>query len=263
VVHVSGRRVCVAAERPVPGVGGFYFEVRLEEVGGVGREVEKGEQEEEEVGEIKEVVEVEEQVAEELRFAKEAVKDLVEISVEASVETGAEKQKRYPEMAIGFCTLGGAALQFPGWEAVSDSPTSAARSWAYHSDTGGVYSSLESSKGSGGMVDEELRYGVGDTVGCGVDLGKGEIWFTKNGVKLEKVIKGELEGRLFPVVGLHGAVCFETNFGGEGDGEFRWKPEVEGEEGGKQGVVMEVAVLGGRGEAEKGAAVQVTSNEVV
>jgi hypothetical protein len=221
--------------------------------------VESGEVEEEEVGEV---VEVEDQVVGELRFAKEAMKDLVEIGVEA-VETGPEKQKRYPEMAIGFCTLGGAALQFPGWEAVSDSPTSAARSWAYHSDTGGVYSSLESSKGSGGMVDEELRYGVGDTVGCGVDLGKGEIWFTKNGVKLEKVIKGELEGRLFPVVGLHGAVCFETNFGGEGDGEFRWKPEVEGKEDGKQGVVMEVAVLGGRGEAEKRAAVQVTSNEVV
>jgi hypothetical protein len=217
------------------------------------------------VVEVEEVVEVEveEQVVEGLRFAKEAIEDFVEIGVNTGMETGAEKEKRYPEMAIGFCTLGGAALQFPGWEAVSDSPTRAARSWAYHSDTGGVYSSLESNEGFVDTVSEELRYGVGDTVGCGVDLGKGEIWFTKNGVKLEKVIKGELEGRLFPVVGLHGAVCFETNFGGGGDGEFQWKPEVEEKEDGKQGAVMEVAVLGGKGEAEKRVEVQVTSDEVV
>lgn len=295
VVHRSGRRVCVAAERPLPPGEGFYFEVVVvaggeeggkegegsdgegegegsdgegEGDGDEGEQAGKGEENGEEKGEVEELVQV---VEVQSRLAKHMVQQWVEVGevegqsrfakemTEMRVEREEEEEKRYPDMAIGFCTLGGAALVFPGWEATSDSPSKAARSWGYHSRTGGVYSSLESSESFVDDGDEELKYGIGDAVGCGVDFEKGEIWFTKNGVKLEKVIKGELEGRLFPVVGLHDTICFETNFGGEGDGEFMWKPEVEDDEDEKEGVVMEIAVVGGKGEAEKGAGVQVTS----
>ncbi|EAQ84541.1 hypothetical protein CHGG_08555 [Chaetomium globosum CBS 148.51] len=83
VRHVSGKRVCVSADRPLPaGLERYYFEVVLREVG------------------------------------------------------GGKGAKEWPEMAVGFCTLGGAALEFPGWWAASDSPSTAS-SWGYHSDTGG------------------------------------------------------------------------------------------------------------------------------
>ena len=205
VVHTSGRRVCVSAERPLPdGLEGYYFEVELLEVpGGKGEGV-------------------------------------------------------FPEMAVGFCTLGGAAITFPGWwggEAVST-----ARSWGYHSDTGRVYSSVDDRRTEEDSTLEESRYQIGDTVGAGVDLRKGEIWFTRNGVKLETVVKG-VEGRLFPVVGLHEEICFETNFGREGDGEFKWKPE-KNEQQPEETAVVKLVVLDGK-EDDKTAAVQVTTQEVV
>ncbi|KAK4246311.1 ankyrin-3 [Corynascus novoguineensis] len=166
----------------------------------------------------------------------------------------AAQDKEWPEMAIGFCTLGGAALEFPGWWAPTDSPTTA-KSWGYHSDTGGMYSSvMEQSDDYVDLVYEEQRYRVGDTVGAGVDLGKGEIWFTRNGVKLDRVVKG-VEGRLFPVVGLHDEVCFETNFGREGDGDFMWKAEVAQQK--------EVVPPVDEPAAEKQAAVQVATSVVI
>lgn len=212
VRHVSGKRVCVSADRPLPaGLERYYFEVTLGEVDG---------------------------------------------------GTGA---KEWPEMAVGFCTLGGAALEFPGWWAASDSP-STARSWGYHSDTGGMYSSVEDREDFVEVTIDELKYRVGDTVGAGVDLAKGEIWFTRNGVRLESVLKG-VEGRLFPVVGLHDEVCFETNFGREGDGEFKWKADVgqkaQEKEEKKDSAVVEVVLLGGKPEEEKQATVQVTSEVVM
>lgn len=207
VLHTSGKRVCVSADRPLPpGLEGYYYEVTLLDV------------------------------------------------------PGGKGDREWPEMAVGFCTLGGAALEFPGWWVGSDGP-STARSWGYHSDTGEVYSSGEEL--SSDRTVEELRYAVGDTVGAGVDLGKGEIWFTKNGVRLEKVVKG-VEGRLFPVLGLHEEVCFETNFGRDGDGGFKWKSEVKVEGAEKEEpAVVKLVVLGGKEEAEKTPAVQVTSEEVV
>jgi ankyrin repeat protein len=77
IVHTSGKRVSVSAERPLPaGLEGYYFEVTL-------LELEEGEE-------------------------------------------GSE----FGEMAVGFCTLGGAAIEFPGWPVEEEG--AAARSWGYH-----------------------------------------------------------------------------------------------------------------------------------
>lgn len=60
-------------------------------------------------------------------------------------------------------------------------------------------------------MDHGSRYRAGDTVGCGIDLEEGRMWFTLNGKRQEKEFLG-VGGRLFPVVGLHGSVVLETRF---------------------------------------------------
>ncbi|KAM7196764.1 ankyrin-3 [Naviculisporaceae sp. PSN 640] len=125
----------------------------------------------------------------------------------------------HPIVAIGFCTIGGAALKFPGWEPKPNAPR--AKSWAFHGDDGGLFCSADADS-----VAEipEFKYGLaGDTVGCGVNLRTHELFWTKNGVKIPGASFQNVDGRLFPVVGFsqHEVVC-TTNFGGE---PFMWKGE--------------------------------------
>lgn len=58
----------------------------------------------------------------------------------------------------------------PGWDS---------RTWGYHGDDGQKFTGA----GYGDFYSE--LYGIGDTVGCGVDK-QGNIFFTKNGVHLGK-----------------------------------------------------------------------------
>ncbi|EME42101.1 hypothetical protein DOTSEDRAFT_73017 [Dothistroma septosporum NZE10] len=115
------------------------------------------------------------------------------------------EQAPYPAIAIGFCTLGAAALRFPGWEPSQSAPH--ARSWAYHTDDGTF-------RASSGEVEErdELRCEPGDTFGCGVDLQANTMWITKNGEKIETDFFKNVRGRLFPVIGLLDIAEVETNF---------------------------------------------------
>ncbi|KAL1841527.1 hypothetical protein VTJ49DRAFT_6956 [Mycothermus thermophilus] len=221
IVHKSGKRVCISADRPIPlGLESYYFEVTLQ----------------------------------------------------ASPEGGTEPETPgFPEMAIGFCTLGGAAIKFPGWWHGENEDHSSAESWGYHSDTGGVYSSeIEVEEDA---EWDEARYREGDTVGCGVDLKEGLFWFTKNGARWGRVIKKGADGRLFPVVGLHENVAFVTNFGREGKA-FMYQPEAEKkevedeekegeevEEMGENGTVIELAIVGDR--RQEKTVVTVESAEVV
>ncbi|KAI0814195.1 ankyrin repeat-containing domain protein [Xylaria sp. FL0064] len=118
----------------------------------------------------------------------------------------------YPIFAIGFCTLRGHTIVFPGGPP-QDRAKSAA-SWGYHGDIGGFFCST--GEGLPMFVDSSLRYQAGDTVGCGVDLTTGRMWFTKNGEMLKHSFQ-DVHGRLFPVVGLRHAVRFSANFHDEHD----------------------------------------------
>ena len=185
IFHVTGDRVCVSGDRPLPAeLDRYYFEVTLGDV--------------------------------------------------ALRSNGEHEQGQYPEVAVGFCTIGGGVVAFPGWTPKSVAP--AALSWGYHADDGGVYSS----KGDGAL-DLRRRYGPGDTVGCGVDLKTGDIWWTLNGTKVDQTF-GKVEGRLFPLVGLHDKVFLETNFGTKPFLWKEWHAEEELAVNGEQAVIkVEVA----------------------
>ncbi|KAI0195215.1 hypothetical protein EV127DRAFT_404755 [Xylaria flabelliformis] len=131
-----------------------------------------------------------------------------------------EVSRESPCMAIGFCTLDGAEITYPGWY-VTNAPS--AVSWGYHSDDGGLRHSA--STNVNGEMNVAWRYGPGDTVGCGVDYNKEEIWFTRNGKKIEYVFSN-VKGRLFPVLGLLDFVELDTKF----TGEFLYRHEETKEE---------------------------------
>ncbi|KAF1976169.1 hypothetical protein BU23DRAFT_528521 [Bimuria novae-zelandiae CBS 107.79] len=120
-------------------------------------------------------------------------------------------------VALGFCTISGKVIDFPGWPPRLNAPS--AKSWGYHGDDGGLFISTNE---SGSTVGLELPYYYGDTVGCGVNLTTRTIWFTRNGAKLQSGFDN-VQGRLFPVLGLKDSVVAETNF----TGPFIWKAETE------------------------------------
>ena len=103
--------------------------------------------------------------------------------------------------------------RLPGWEK---------NSWGYHGDDGGFFSS--SLEGSWARKHGP-KYKIGDTVGCGVDLVDGTIWFTHNGKKLSHTFS-DVQGRLFPLLGLKDAIQLKTNF----KGPFLWQATADNEE---------------------------------
>ncbi|KAJ2980175.1 hypothetical protein NUW58_g7020 [Xylaria curta] len=119
-----------------------------------------------------------------------------------------EAENENPLMAIGFCTLDGASIQYPGWGATS---APSAVSWGYHSDDGSLRHGTENDADP--KMNTDWKYKSGDTVGCGVDYNKEEIWFTKNGKRIEYSFS-KVQGRLFPVLGLVDSVELETKFAG-------------------------------------------------
>ena len=135
-----------------------------------------------------------------------------------AVEIEGVEVPEYPEMAVGFCTLGAGAIAFPGWPPASRAPS--ARSWAYHGDDGGMGDSAANFN-----EDEERRYKPGDTIGCGVDFNRNTMWFTKNGEKVDWEFE-EVRGRLFPLLGVAERVDVETNFG---ERELVWKDDGKDE----------------------------------
>jgi hypothetical protein len=112
--------------------------------------------------------------------------------------------QRAPEcVAVGVCTRRfGLQGRMPGWDA---------ESYGYHGDDGGIFHD------TGTMVQEfGHRFGVGDTVGCGVDYGMNAIFYTRNGQFSGYAFVLEpqhVEEELFPVVGLDTNCPVSCNFG--------------------------------------------------
>ncbi|CAI7655083.1 unnamed protein product [Penicillium pancosmium] len=107
-------------------------------------------------------------------------------------------------VAIGLSSPKASIERLPGWET---------ESWAYHGDDGKSF--FGESQGQGRSYGP--TYGVGDTVGCGVNFSTRSAFFTKNGVFLGTAFSGLPEISLFPSVGMkrQPPVCLRTNFGQE------------------------------------------------
>lgn len=107
-------------------------------------------------------------------------------------------------VAIGLSSPKASIERLPGWET---------ESWAYHGDDGKSF--FGESQGQGRSYGP--TYGVGDTVGCGVNFSTRSAFFTKNGVFLGTAFSGLPEIQLYPSVGMkrQPPVCLKTNFGQE------------------------------------------------
>ena len=110
---------------------------------------------------------------------------------------------------VGDCVAVGVSFQdfipsgrMPGWDR---------KSYGYHSDDGGIFHA------KGIMVKQYgPRYGVNDTVGCGVNYENNGIFFTLNGKFMGyawenlKIIQSEL---LYPTIGVDTRHPLAINFG--------------------------------------------------
>lgn len=107
-------------------------------------------------------------------------------------------------VAIGLSSPKASIERLPGWET---------ESWAYHGDDGKSF--FGESQGQGRSYGP--TYGVGDTVGCGVNFSTRSAFFTKNGVFLGTAFSGLPDIQLYPSVGMkrQPPVYLRTNFGQE------------------------------------------------
>ena len=74
-------------------------------------------------------------------------------------------------IGIGLCHELSSDTGMPGWSEGS---------WAYHGDDGNLYLEQGEGRAFGDL------YGAGDVVGCGADIDKNELFFTKNGIRIGK-----------------------------------------------------------------------------
>ncbi|EDU42233.1 Arp Ankyrin repeat [Pyrenophora tritici-repentis] len=120
--------------------------------------------------------------------------------------TDKDRECMQPIVAIGICTIDASAINYPGWP--SRTRALSAKSWRYYGDNGGLYTS----EGNVGYMSKQgIPYKYGRTVGCGVDMEKGIIWFTLDGKPLHVQFEN-VSGRLFPMIGLRDPMILETNF---------------------------------------------------
>lgn len=104
-------------------------------------------------------------------------------------------------LAVGICQQGASLCRLPGWEVASV---------GYHGDDGMCFTGLANGAPFG------PTWGTGDVIGCGLDVQKRRLFYTKNGVFLGFVKNFEFSGasQWFPVIGFRtpGEVM-RANFG--------------------------------------------------
>ncbi|RYP09656.1 hypothetical protein DL765_008356 [Monosporascus sp. GIB2] len=97
-------------------------------------------------------------------------------------------QRRQSEatVCVGLSSKNVALSRPPGWEA---------ESYGYHGDDGETYNQQNIGKRYG------PRFGMGDTIGCGVNFRTKTVFFTKGGQNLKTAFR-DVKGKLYPTVGV-------------------------------------------------------------
>lgn len=86
----------------------------------------------------------------------------------------------------------------PGWDR---------HSYGYHGDDGHAFHAQGLGHGFG------PPFGLGDTVGCGLDYCSGHIFFTLNGLLIGSPFRVEYNKELYPIIGLDAPWMIDCNFG--------------------------------------------------
>lgn len=104
-------------------------------------------------------------------------------------------------MAVGLVDRHFPLIRYqPGWRRGS---------YAWHSDDGKKFGGYT----TGFPVNYGPKFGAGDTIGCGWDQLKREIFFTHNGKPLQVAFTHVSEEHLFPAVGIDSHEIVQFNFG--------------------------------------------------
>ncbi|EPS41124.1 hypothetical protein H072_4992 [Dactylellina haptotyla CBS 200.50] len=122
-----------------------------------------------------------------------------------------------PNWGIGFAGEGYPTDHMPGWGHNN------IMAYGLHADDGRIYSPDTS------LLDQESKlldigakpYNVGDTVGCGYDLGDHTIFWTLNGKYLGVGFEN-VHHRLYPCIGSRNSFLVTANFGTNPEEPFRW-----------------------------------------
>ncbi|KAK6330873.1 hypothetical protein TWF718_003070 [Orbilia javanica] len=112
-------------------------------------------------------------------------------------------------ISFGFCGEHVKLDSFVGWSL---------RSWGIHSDDGKVYTNSCSIKAF------DRSFGVGDVIGCGVNLGRKLVFFTINGAFLG-IASEEVTGQVYPAVSLNSSITgleISVNFEGSKEKPFKY-----------------------------------------
>ncbi|CAG8836550.1 24568_t:CDS:2, partial [Gigaspora margarita] len=102
-------------------------------------------------------------------------------------------------IGIGLSKPGTPLDRMPGW---------GTGTIGYHGDNGRLYYERERGVNFGPL------YTTGETVGCGINFFDNEIFFTKNGILLGKMVLFKLEKKIYPTCGMASPnECVFVNFG--------------------------------------------------
>ena len=146
-----------------------------------------------------------------------------EVSIREQTVTPLRRGSRSDCVAVGLALESFSfATRMPGWDD---------HSFGYHGDDGGIF------HGKGHMIKHYgPSFGVGDTIGCGIDYAKRAIFYTLNGRFLgyafEDLSRDVLTRNWYPVVGLDTNALIQLNFGTERRFLYDLEGMIAGQTGG-------------------------------
>ncbi|KAI9980130.1 hypothetical protein PInf_026797 [Phytophthora infestans] len=130
-----------------------------------------------------------------------------------STETQEEQEQQMQLVEEELTSLGLVPASFP---LVGRQPGWNQKSYGYHGDDGRFYQQTTRGRLFG------PRFGVGDTVGCGVrrnmSTAQSHVFFTSNGKELDRVVEGDIESShtsWYPAIGVDSYNEVRVNFGQE------------------------------------------------